>query len=310
MKKFLLLFCLCLCLALLCGIAAAEPVNGVDMTGRAFTLEAPAARVVALTPSDVEILYALGAGDTLVGRGEYCNYPAECLDVPAVNSGAGTNLEQVLALEPQVVIMATMAQTVEQVEALEKAGVTVVVSDAQNIAGVYEAIRLIGTVVGKDAEAEALVAEMQAGFAEMAPPEGAPEASVYFEVSPLAYGLWTAGPGSFMDEIAAMIGLRNAFGDVEGSWAAISEEQVLERDPDYIVTISMYFGEGPTPVEEICAREGWDALQAVKNGRVFNADNDCISRPGPRLVQAAQALYQFVYGEPEAPEAEEEIPAA
>ena len=101
-----------------------------------------------------------------------------------------------------------------------------------------------------------------------------------------------------MDELAQMIGLKNAFEDVEG-WAAISEEQVLERDPDYIVTISMYYGEGPTPVEEIMGREGWQELKAVKNEAVFNADSNEVSRPGPRLVDAAQALYDFVYGEKE-----------
>ena len=122
--------------------------------------------------------------------------------------------------------------------------------------------------------------------------------TVYFEVSPLEYGLWTAGKGTFMDELAQMIGLKNAFEDVEG-WAAISEEQVLERDPDYIVTISMYYGEGPTPVEEIMGREGWQELKAVKNEAVFNADSNEVSRPGPRLVDAAQALYDFVYGEKE-----------
>ena len=108
-----------------------------DMTGREITLDAPAERVVALTASDCEILYALGAGDLLVGRGEYCDYPAEVLDVPSVQSGYDTNIEQIIALEPQVLLMSTMAQTDEQVQQLEAAGVRVVVSDAQDIEGTY-----------------------------------------------------------------------------------------------------------------------------------------------------------------------------
>ena len=293
MKKLVSLL-LALALTLACAAALADTVT--DMTGREIALDAPATRVVALTASDVEILYALGAGDTLVGRGEYCDYPAECLEVPVVKSGAETNLEEILALEPQVVIMATMAQTVEQVQALEQAGVKVIVSDAQNIEGVYEAIRLIAAVVGKQTEGEALVGSMQAAFADIAARAKDSGETVYFEVSPLQWGLWTAGSGTFMDELAAMIGLKNAFADVTG-WAAISEEQVLERDPDYIVTISMYFGEGPTPVEEIVGRPGWDALKAVKNGHVFNADSNEVSRPGPRLVDAAEALAEFVEGD-------------
>ena len=300
--KTVKLVSLLLCLILVCpvfGCAEDAAVTVPDLTGREITLDAPATRIVALTASDCEILYALGAGDTLVGRGEYCDYPEDVQDVPSVQSGYETNIEQIIALEPQVVLMATMAQTTEQVEALEAAGVRVVVSDAQDIAGVYTAIELIGAVTGKNEEAAALVAGMKDSFAAIAAEaKGDGSKTVYFEVSPLEYGLWTAGKGTFMDELAQMVGLKNAFEDVEG-WAAISEEQVLERDPDYIVTISMYYGEGPTPVEEIMGREGWQELKAVKNGAVFNADSNEISRPGPRLVDAAQALYDFVYGEKE-----------
>ena len=300
--KTVKLVSLLLCLILICpvlGCAEDAAVTVTDMTGREITLDAPATRVVALTASDCEILYALGAGDTLVGRGEYCDYPEDVQAVPSVQSGYETNVEQIIALEPQVVLMATMAQTKEQVEALEAAGVHVIVSDAQDIAGVYTAIELIGAVTGKNDEAAALIAGMKDSFAAIAAKaEGDGSKTVYFEVSPLEYGLWTAGKGTFMDELAQMIGLKNAFEDVDG-WAAVSEEQVLERDPDYIVTISMYYGEGPTPVEEIMNRKGWQELKAVKNGAVFNADSNEVSRPGPRLVDAAQALYDFVYGEKE-----------
>ena len=148
-----------------------------------------------------------------------------------------------------------------------------------------------------------MVEGMQAAFASIAEKAENTGKTVYFEVSPLQWGLWTAGKNTFMDELAALCGLTNAFADVEG-WAQISEEQVLERDPDYIVTITMYYGEGPTPVEEIKGREGWDALKAVQNGDILNADSNEISRPGPRLKDAAETLFHFVYG------AEEEVPAA
>ena len=296
-KKLVSLFlALVMAFSLTAAFAESTAVTVTDMAGREITLDAPATKVVALTASDCEILAALGAEDTLVGRGEYCDYPESVLEVPAVQSGADTNLEQIIALEPQVVVMAKMAQTEEQVAALEKAGIRVVVSDAQDIEGVYTAIRLIGALVGRNDEAEAMVADMQSTFADIAAKSENTGKTVYFEVSPLQWGLWTAGKGPFMDELATMCGLTNAFADVEG-WAEISEEQVLERDPDYIVTISMYYGEGPTPVEEIKSRAGWDALKAVQNDAIFNADSNEVSRPGPRLKDAAEALYTFVTGE-------------
>ncbi len=294
-KKLISLF-LALVLMLACVPVLAEGgVTVTDMTGREITLDGPAANIVALTASDVEIIYALGAGDLLVGRGEYCDYPAEVLDKPVVKSGAETNLEEILALEPDVVIMATMAQTKEQVEALEQAGVKVIVSDAQNLEGVYTAITLIGDVTGKTGEAAAIVQEMKDTFEEIKSRVQDSGKTVYFEVSPLEWGLWAAGKGTFMDELAAICGLTNAFADVEG-WGAVSEEQVFEKDPDYIVTTAMYWGEGPTPVEEVKGRAGWDQLKAVKNDQIFNADQNEITRPGPRLINAVVSLYEFVYG--------------
>ena len=275
----------------------AEPaVTLTDMTGREITLDEPATRIVALTPSDCEILYAIGAGDLLVGRGKYCDYPAEVLDIPAVESGSDTNIEQIVELQPQVLIMSTMSQTDEQVQQLEAAGIHVVVSDAQDIDGVYTAINMIGELVGKQDEAASVVESMQKTFDEIKANAGDGTKTIYFEVSPLEYGLWTAGTGTFMDEIANMMGLKNCFSDVEG-WAGISEEQVLERNPDYILTISMYYGEGPTPEEEIASRAGWENVTAVKNGKILNLQNNELSRPAPRLAEGAQALYDFVYGE-------------
>ena len=292
MKKMLIrMLALVLALSMNLGLAQAA----TDMAGREVTLQEPARRVVVLTPSDVEILYALGAGDTLAGRGEYANYPLTALDAPSVQSGMETNIEQIIALEPDLVIMAVMAQTPEQVERLEKAGIAVAVTNATDIAGTYEAITLIGSLVGRSDEAAALVNDMQARFDSLREKAASLEGgSVYFEVSPLMYGLWTAGKGTFMQEIADIVGLKNAFEDVDG-WAEVSQEQVLLRDPDFIVTVAMYFGEGPTPIEEISSRAGWENLRAVKNLRVLQLDSDEVSRPGPRLANAAELLFDLVH---------------
>lgn len=273
---------------------ASAGVTVTDMMGREISLDQPATRVVALSAADCEVLFAVGAGDLLVGRGEYCDYPAQVLDVPAVQSGMETNIEQIIALAPQVLLMSAMAQTEDQVKQLEAAGIKVVVSDAKDIAGVYSAITMIGALTGHDTEAAAVVSGMQGTLDALATRAGELEGkSVYFEVSPLQYGLWTAGKGTFMDEIATMLGLKNVFADASG-WAEISEEQVLQANPDVIVTIAMYFGEGQTPVDEILSRPGWQDVTAVKNGDILNLQNNELSRPGPRIADGAQALFDFV----------------
>ncbi len=285
---------------LFAGTALASEDSSVtvtDMTGREITLEEPATRIVALTPSDCEILYAIGAGDTLVGRGEYCDYPEEVMEIPSVQSGADTNIEQIIALEPQVLLMSTMAQTEEQIAQLEKAGIQVVVSDAQDIEGVYTTVEMIGDLMGKEEEAQEVVDHMKETFEEIQEKStGDGTETIYFEVSPLEYGLWAAGKDTFMDEVAKMMGLKNIFEDVSG-WGEVSEEQVLERNPDYILTINMYFGEGPTPEEEIMSRKGWENITAVKNEAIFNLQNNELSRPAPRLADGAKMLFDFVYGE-------------
>ena len=154
---------------------------------------------------------------------------------------------------------------------------------------------LIGALLGKNEEAETVIDGMKTTFESLKGVCGDGEKTIYFEVSPLEYGLWTAGANTFMNEIAELLGLKNCFADVEG-WAEISEEQVLERNPDYIVTISMYYGEGPTPEEEIASRAGWDNLTAVKNGAILNLQNNELSRPAPRLAEGAQMLADFIAG--------------
>ena len=117
MKQRMWLIAVLTALVLLCtGCGKVPPAQGrtvTDMKGRDIVLNEDVTRVVALTAADCEILYAIGAGDVLVGRGEYCDYPEAALSLPAVQSGAGTNIEQIIALTPQVVFMDTMAQSVE-----------------------------------------------------------------------------------------------------------------------------------------------------------------------------------------------------
>ena len=156
------LFALLFVMLMLCGAALADGITVTDMHGREIALDQPATRIVALTPSDCEILCAIGCEDALVGRGKYCDYPESISALPVVQSGAETNIEEILALDPQVVLMSDMSQTEEQAKLLEQNGVKVVISDANDIAGVYTAIRMIGALMAKDDAAEALIGDMQA----------------------------------------------------------------------------------------------------------------------------------------------------
>lgn len=291
-KGMVLLFAVMLALSLSAAAAENGAVTITDMFGREVSLSGPVTRVVTLEPSDCEILCALGCGDTLVGRGEYCDEPAAVLDVPAVQVGNNLNLEELLALQPQVVVVSGMVHMEEQISLLEQNGVRVIGTDANSIAEVYESIRLLGRVMGREKQAEAVIADMQAVFDEIAAKSQPCGKTVYFEVMPLEWGLWSAGRGTFMHELAELCGMRNAFEELEG-WQPISQEQVLERNPDYIVLVT---GMGETAVEEVKAREGWAALDAVRHGRIYNADSYALTRPAPRLKEAAMELYRFLYG--------------
>ena len=291
-KKLVSLF-LVLLMAFGAAASSAEGAGIVvtDMMGREITLSEPATRIVVMQPSDCEILCAIGCEEAIVGRGQYVDYPASILEVPVVQSGAETNVEEILALQPQVVLMNSMSQSEEQIKQLEENGVQVVVSTTSNIESVYTAIQLIGKLMGKDAEAEAVIADMQATFDEIKAKVSGETKKVYFEISPPPY-LYTAGSSSYMNELAEICGITNIFADQEDAWLMISEEQVIERDPDYIVLITNM---GSAGVEEILSREGWSDISAIKNRKVFNDEDSCMARPSPRLKDAAIELYNFVY---------------
>lgn len=292
-KKLVSLFLVVLMLLSMTAVMAeSNTITVTDMFGREVTIEGPVTRVIAMEPSDCEMLCAIGCEDALVGRGKYCDYPASVLELPAVQSGANTNLEEILALKPQVVVMSDMAHTTEQVEQLEQNGIRVIGTDANSIEEVYANLRLLGKIMGKEAEAEAVITDMQKTFADVAAKSEKTEKTIYFEVMPLEWGLWSAGANTFMHELAEICGMKNAFADIEG-WQQVSQEQVIERNPDYIVLVT---GMGETAVDEVMGRAGWENITAIKNGAVYNADSYAMTRPAPRLAEAVVNLYNFLNG--------------
>ncbi|MDD6682410.1 MAG: ABC transporter substrate-binding protein [Clostridiales bacterium] len=292
-KKLVSLFLVVLMLLSMTAVMAeSNTITVTDMFGREVTIEGPVTRIIAMEPSDCEMLCAIGCEDALVGRGKYCDYPASVLELPAVQSGANTNLEEILALKPQVVVMSDMAHTTEQVEQLEQNGIRVIGTDANSIEEVYANLRLLGKIMGKEAEAEAVITDMQKTFADVAAKSEKTEKTIYFEVMPLEWGLWSAGANTFMHELAEICGMKNAFADIEG-WQQVSQEQVIERNPDYIVLVT---GMGETAVDEVMGRAGWENITAIKNGAVYNADSYAMTRPAPRLAEAVVNLYNFLNG--------------
>ena len=161
-KKLVSLF-LVMLMMLSMTVAAAEEaaITVTDMYGREIVLTEPVERIVAMDPAGCEILCAIGCEELLVGRGEYCDYPLSVLELPALKTGDALNIEQILALEPQVVLISDMNQTDEQVHLLEANGVKVVLSDTTDLEGVYTAIRMIGTIVNRSEAAEAVIADIK-----------------------------------------------------------------------------------------------------------------------------------------------------
>ena len=292
-KKLVSLFLVALLVfGMTASLAESTAITVTDMHGREITLTEPATRIVAVQPSDCEILCAIGCEDALVGVGQWCDYPASITSLPKVQSGKETNIEEILNLNPQVVLMNDMSQSEDQVKLLEENGVTVVVSTTSDIASVYTAIRLIGALMGKDENAEALIADMQATIDEIRAKSEGVEKSVYFEISPPPY-LYSCGSSSFTHEIAEICGLKNIFGDQSDAWLMISDEQVIERNPDYIILMN---GMGDAGIDEILSREGWGDITAVREKNVYYDGTSMMTRPGPRLKDAIIELYNFVNG--------------
>ncbi|MBQ8137148.1 MAG: ABC transporter substrate-binding protein, partial [Clostridia bacterium] len=167
---------------------------------------------------------------------------------------------------------------------------------------IYTDILLLGSLTGKQENAQQLVDEMRNTIAEIGARAGAAGKTVYFEESPLQWGLWTAGAGTYMDDLAKLVGLNNVFGDLEGH-NAVSEDAVIMRDPDIIITTTQYYGGELYPDQEIAARAGWGDLTAVKEGRVAYDPTNAINLPGPRVVDVARLLYDLAAAEAEVPAA-------
>lgn len=299
MKKILsIIFIITLIFSLLsCGFQPKTNETQIitDSRGVAVSFDKTPEKIVSLMPSNTEILFALESGGRIIAVSDYCNYPEETSDIPKLPTGEQLNIEAIIDLNPDVAIIGNMTAMEDQVKQLEQAGVKVIVTKANSLSETYEVIEMIGRVMDKDKEATKIVKNMKDGFEKIKKDvEGKASNKVYVEVSPLEYGLWSCGQNTFIQELIDIVGAKNIFDDIEG-WAAVSEEQVIDRNPDIILTTSSPLTGIEDPVGEISTRQNWSRIEAVKNNKVVMLDADMMSRPGPRLLDVANELVKIIY---------------
>jgi len=297
--KLILLAALALA-AVACQAATApsdEPLQWTDGLGRQVTLAAPAQRIVSLAPSNTEILFAVGAGPQIVGRDEPSDFPAEAAAVSSIGSTFGQlNTEAIVALQPDLVLAASITAP-EQVQALEGLGLTTyVLSDPIDFDGLYQNLQTVGELTGRQAEAAELLAALEARVTAVEEKtQGVERLRVFYEADgtdPTAP--WTTGSGTFQSVLIDLAGGSNVAGEIAG-WGQFSLEQLVAIDPQVIL-----FGSGsfvPTTVDSLAARPGWGTMSAVVDGRVYAVDTNWVDRPGPRLVEALEAMARFIHPE-------------
>lgn len=277
-------------------VEAAFPVTITDSTGTQITLTKEPNRIVSLAPSTTEILGALGVTDKIVGRTKYCNYPETVETVESVGGTSDPNIETIVALTPDLVVASTHVSD-EVINKLREVNIPVAfLNEQENFEGTYSAIENIGLLVGHSNEAKAVVEEMKQKIDTTiqkvaALGEEALRPRVY-------YAVWygdsdsTAGGDTFIGEMIELAGGDNIAKDIEG-WS-ISKEKIVEGDPDMIIVPS-----GNGLKEALMTTDFYKDLRAVKEGHIYEVDQDMISRQGPRIADAFSQLAATIHPEME-----------
>ena len=266
------------------------PMTIIDGAGREVTIEEEPQSFISLAPSNTEVLYALGLGDSIVGVTEFCNFPLEAMDKPKIGGFSDVDTEKVVELKPDLILAANL-HIGEVVTALEELGLTVIVISPPDVPAVLESIKLIGQITDKDEEAAVLTTEMQERIdAVTQAVDGEYPPRVFWEIS---NDLWTAGPGSFINDLIMRAGGENISADAESPWVQYSNEAIIDADPEVIFLADHPFGES---IETVVVRPGWSTISAVVNNRIIEVVNtDMFSRPGPRVVDALELVAKALH---------------
>jgi iron complex transport system substrate-binding protein len=295
-----LLACIGLWLALLTPAHAAAD-SYVDGTKTSLPYGLDAKRIVSLAPNVTEMLFFLGLGDRVVGRSDYCNYPPQVLKLPSVGGFTDTSLEEVIRLKPDLVV-AYQGNSLRLIEQLRKSKVEVVAfEEASTLDAIGKEMRALWRIASANnaPEPKALVgwrARLDKSTKGGYPESAAAGPSMFFGYpDEVAY---TAGPGSFVDDLMLRVGCRNAAASTKDHWPQVSAEFVLAAQPQWLLTAT-----NCTEAEDAAQRKKellaelkadpvWKKLPAVAKGQVIVIDADVLLRPGPRILDALAAVRQ------------------
>lgn len=277
-------------------IFAQGSISFKDDRGQTITLPKKASRVVSLSPELTEILFAIGAGDSVVGVTTYCNYPEAAASRAKVGgfSAKTISVETIISLKPDVVLgnINTHQQLIPQ---FEKAGLKFVAAANSGISSIYSNISLFGRITGNEKIAEALNLDLQKRFEVVKAKTNA----IKEKDRPIVFWetwdepLMSAGPKSFTGELIVAAGGRNCFADAITDWPIVSFEAVLARNPDWIMAPDTH-GEALT-IERLSKRPGWTTLKAVKAKQIYLMDGDLASRACPRFIDAVEIMAKTLY---------------
>jgi len=296
LRKFLLISLLIGLLAACSSQATptAAALTFTDGLGRNVTLKGPAQRVVSLAPSNTEILFAIGAGKQVVGRDQLSDFPAEAKAVTDIGSTFDAlNTELIVAQKPDLVLAAEI-NTPEQVKQLENLGLTVYyLKNPTTLEGMYDNLMLVAQMTGHTDETaklvESLKARVDAVDKKIAPLSS--RFSVFYELDGTDPAKpFTAGKGTFITLLIDRAGGYNIASDIDG-YPQMSLEQVVAADPAFIILGDARYG---ITAESIAQRPGWEKISAVQNGNIVPFNDDLVSRPGPRLVDALEELAKLL----------------
>ncbi|UTC90116.1 ABC transporter substrate-binding protein [Treponema denticola] len=271
----------------------------MDRAGAPITLPAKVEKIVSMAPSTTEILIDLGLADKIIAADT--NTQKDGLlkqDIPYFNM-MKPDAEKLIALKPDVVFISGMSNAKGNTpfSPLIDAGICVInIPSSSSIEAIYLDIAYIAAVVKQEEKGAKIIANMKKEI-EAVRKKGAAIAqdkkkTVYFEIGAAPY-MYSLGTGTFINEMIEIIGAQNILAD-QKSWIAVSDEMVLAKDPDVILTNVSYI---PNPIDEIMARSGWASLKAVKGKNVFGIDTNSSSRPNHNIIKALKEMAKAVYPE-------------
>ncbi|PYO56444.1 MAG: cobalamin-binding protein [Candidatus Rokuibacteriota bacterium] len=273
--------------------AAAAAFSVTDQTGRRVTLDAPPRRIVSLVPSVTELVFAIGAQDTLVGVTDFCDYPAAARQKPRVGGMVAPSLETLVALKPDLVVATTAGNREETVTQLERLRIPVYLVNPARVADVLDLISRLGALTGHEGAAAELAASLDMRIkAVLARVAALPRPRVLYVLWPEP--LIVPGRGALVSELLALAGGDSVTADAAEPYPRYSLEAAVARAPEVIILASHGSRQGPLD------RGKWErftSLPAVKAGRLYTADGNLLHRYGPRVVDGLERLARLIHPE-------------